>query len=155
MSPTGRLDERRAATFVRLGQSTLRRVDVGRCLSAALRLTSSEVKRRCVPMLETAPVPPVRADEGRLVQALVRVLLECTSALEPTGPAPIPLRLWTHARPDSVEVCIAHGPAERRKDADYGACRALLMAYGGTLRTEALAEGGTRISVRLPRFVEA
>jgi C4-dicarboxylate-specific signal transduction histidine kinase len=97
----------------------------------------------------------VRADEGRLVQALVRVLLECTSALEPTGPAPIPLRLWTHARPGLVEVCIAHGPAERLKDADYGACRALLTAYGGTLRTEALADGGTRISVRLPRFVEA
>lgn len=141
--------------FVRQGQPQLRGVDVSRCLSAALRLTASEVKRRCFPMLETAPVPPVRADEGRLIQVLARVLLECTSTLEGVGPAPIPLRLWTHARVDSVEVCIAHGGAERRRDADYGACRALLAAYGGTLRTEALPDGGTRITVRLPRFAEA
>jgi PAS domain S-box-containing protein len=146
---------RELKAFVRQGQPTLRPVDVCRCLSAALRLTASEVKRRCFPMLETAPVPPVRADEGRLIQVLVRVLLECTRALELRSPAPIPLRLWTHARPDSVEVCIAHGAAERSEDADYGACRALLAAYGGTLRTEALPDGGARISVRLPRFAEA
>jgi hypothetical protein len=142
--------------LVRQGQPRLRGVEVSRCLSAALRLTGSEVKRRCFPMLETAPVPPVRADEGRLIQVLARVLLECTSALELTGPAPIPLAA-VDPRPPGLGGGL-HRP-RRRRAAKRGRLRRLSCParrlWGHATHRGPLPDGGTRISVRLPRFAEA
>jgi signal transduction histidine kinase/ligand-binding sensor domain-containing protein/ActR/RegA family two-component response regulator len=50
-------------------------------LSAAIRLTSNEVKHRAVLVLELAPTPAVLADDGRLTQVFINLLINAAHAI--------------------------------------------------------------------------
>jgi len=53
-------------------------------LAAAIRLTGNEVKHRAVLALEFAPTPPVLADDGRLTQVFINLLVNAAHAI-PVG----------------------------------------------------------------------
>jgi signal transduction histidine kinase len=81
-------------TFSRPVEETTQIVDLARCIEWAIRCTSHEFHHRAQLRTEFAGTPPVRADETRLEQVLVNLLVNAAQAIAP-GSA------------DRNEVCIA------------------------------------------------
>ncbi len=69
--------------FVRPRLQAAGQADVQRCVEWALSTTEREFKLRARLVKELAPVPPVKADENRLGQVLVNLLLNAAQAIAP------------------------------------------------------------------------
>ena len=70
--------------FARPPTNKVRAVDVRRVLSWAAEVVAPEIRSRAAMAMEIGTVPPVNADEGRLGQVFINLLLNAAQAI-PTG----------------------------------------------------------------------
>ena len=73
-------------TFSRTDAGRTERVELPRVVGTALTLAMSELRDRARVVTDFAPTPPVDANEGRLVQVLVNLLVNAAHALPPGHP---------------------------------------------------------------------
>jgi signal transduction histidine kinase len=74
-------------TFVRAEGERLALVDIGAVVGAALRLLRKEIEARAHLVEDLGECPPVRANEARLTQVLVNLLMNAWQALPEASPA--------------------------------------------------------------------
>jgi signal transduction histidine kinase/ActR/RegA family two-component response regulator len=92
-------------SFARGSASGMTAVPVVAAVDKALKIAAPEIKQRGQLVLDASPVPAVTADEGRLVQVLVNLLVNASHALE--GAKGVKeVRLRTRVVGDRVEIQI-------------------------------------------------
>ena len=152
-------------------------VDLGRVIEIALKITGTEVRQRAQVEVEiSTPTPVVLADEGRLCQVAINLLVNASQAMDPRALARNRIRLV--ARPDGVDTAalevIDNGPGipkelqERVFDPFFttkpvgegtglglSVCHGIVTALGGTMTLESAPDQGARFAVRLPSLAGA
>ncbi len=150
--------------FARGDDDTAEPVNVGEVLDAALQLVAHDLRRRGRLVRDFAPVPKVEANESRLGQVFVNLLMNALQAL-PDGAGDHEVRVRLSAPGDGfvlVEVIdTGEGiPAEvlprvfdpffTTKPIGVGTglglfiCQGIVTSLGGTLDVESEPRGGTR-----------
>jgi signal transduction histidine kinase len=185
-----RLDEARAVLAeMRIGGERIRQIvrdlktlsraddearavlDVRRVADSAVNLAHAELAQRARIIREYAPVPAVRANEARLGQVLVNLLINAAHALGGRDAGPNEIRLRTRAEGDDrvvVEIAdTGHGiapeilgrifePFFTTKPVGVGTglglwiCRNLVAAMGGDIEVESEVGRGSTFRLILP-----
>jgi signal transduction histidine kinase/ABC-type phosphate/phosphonate transport system substrate-binding protein len=149
------------------------RVDVHGVLEDALKLVRGELRHRARLEKDFRPVPPVEADEARLLQIFLNLLLNAVQAMSESEAERNVLRVSTSTGAGGevvVEVqdtgawmppeVLAHvfEPffATRKSNIGLGlsVSHALVTSLGGSLRAESLEGVGTTFTALLPRAAE-
>jgi two-component system, sensor histidine kinase PhcS len=148
--------------------------EVGSCplhtvIEESMRLASVRLKRLAVDVQVPPEVPRVRADERRLGQVLLNLLLNAADALEEAGVEGPRVTLKVHAQEERVRLVLEdNGPGfapehlprlftpffttkAQGKGTGLGLAlsREYVEAFGGSLRAENRPEGGARFTVEL------
>ncbi|HSD19427.1 MAG TPA: ATP-binding protein [Anaeromyxobacter sp.] len=147
----------------------LRPVQVRGPLDGALRLARAQPRFRAVQVTEDVPpdLPPALADEQRLAQVLLNLLLNAGDALAGAGA----VRVSARAAGAAIELAVEDDgpgfaaadlhrvfePFFTTKPAGHGTglglaiCRGIVEALGGDIRAENAPGGGARVVLRLRR----
>jgi PAS domain S-box-containing protein len=134
--------------------------DVASSVRSALTLTRSQLVERARLMLDLAPVPAVRIEQGRLVQVLVNLMVNAAQAISKQGPGEHQIAISTRADGDEVliEVCDSGGgidaadmgriwtPFFTTKDQGTG------TGLGLSISRDIIERAGGRIEVVSPAF---
>jgi len=158
-------------TFSRSDGERVERLELPRVVGTALALAMSELRERARVVTDLAPVPPVDANEGRLVQVLVNLLVNAAQAIPP-GQASrheVHVRTRTDAAGRAVVSIRDTGegiPAERlarlfdpfftTRPAGKGSGLGLAISHnivtglGGELTVDSAVGAGSTFSVILP-----
>jgi PAS domain S-box-containing protein len=146
-------------------------VQVGAALRAALSLADHEIRHRARIVVDVAPVPPVSANESRLSQAFLNLLVNAAQAI-PEGHADrneIRVTVRTDAA-GRVEIAVRDTgsgiPAEHRKrlfdpffttkpvgigtGLGLSICHGIVTALGGTIDVESEVGKGSTFRIALP-----
>jgi two-component system, cell cycle sensor histidine kinase and response regulator CckA len=157
-------------TFARADAESVARLDVRQVLDASLRMAAFEVKHRAQVVREYGEVPAVLANESRLGQVFLNLLINAAHAIPEGGAAENQLRLSTRVEGGRVLVevrdtgaGIAPEHLERifepfftTKPIGAGTglglaiCRQIVNALGGEIRVESALGRGTAFTVLLP-----
>jgi PAS domain S-box-containing protein len=160
--------------FSRLDERSRRPVDVRAVLQASLTMAANEIRHRARLVLDLAPVPDVVADEGRLNQVFLNLLVNAAQAIGEGNANGNEIRVVV--RPDPGGVCIeVHDsgvgiepavlpkifePFFTTKGAGAGTglglaiCHAIVTALGGRIEVESVPGHGTKVRVVLPASTE-
>ncbi len=149
------------------------RVDLHPVLEDALKLVRGELRHRARLEKDFRPVPPVEADEARLVQIFLNLLLNAVQAMSEAEAARNVLRVATYTGPGGevvveVQDTGAGMPPEvlahvfepffttRKSSTGLGlsVSHALVTSLGGTLRVESQEGVGTTFTALLPPATE-
>jgi signal transduction histidine kinase len=149
------------------------RVDLHRVLEDALKLVRGELRHRARLEKDFRPVAPVEADEARLVQLFLNLLLNAVQAMSEANAAHNVLRVATYTGPEGeavVEVqdtgvgmspeVLAHvfEPffTTRKSSSGLGlsVSHAVVTSLGGSLRVESQEGVGTTFTALLPAASE-
>jgi CheY-like chemotaxis protein/anti-sigma regulatory factor (Ser/Thr protein kinase) len=146
-------------------------VDLRRLAESSIHLAAHELSRRARVVRDLGPVPPVRANEARIGQVLLNLLVNAAQALPEDGAAGHEVRISTRtdAAGRAVVVVSDTGPGippELRgrifepffttKPQGVGTglglwiSRNIVAAAGGTLEVESVAGAGATFQVVLP-----
>jgi PAS domain S-box-containing protein len=170
----------RVRTIVRaiemFGRTDARRapVDLGAVLEMAVNLSGSEIRHRAVLVKEIGPTPLVVADETRLEQVFVNLLVNAVQAI-PEGRAAtneVGIKTWTSAEGRAVVEIRDTGagipahlidrifdPFFTTKEIGVGTglglsiSHAIITAVGGSLEVQSEVGKGTVFRVSLPGYV--
>jgi PAS domain S-box-containing protein len=170
----------RVRTIVRaiemFGRTDARRapVDLGAVLEMAVNLSGSEIRHRAVLVKEIGPTPLVVADETRLEQVFVNLLVNAAQAI-PEGRAAtneVGIKTWTSAEGRAVVEIRDTGagipahlidrifdPFFTTKEIGVGTglglsiSHAIITAVGGSLEVQSEVGKGTVFRVSLPGYV--
>jgi signal transduction histidine kinase len=148
-----------------------RSVDLSRVLDLACSLTGSAVRHRAKFTTELGPVPWVRADEARLGQVVINLLVNAMEAI-PEGHAnqhEVTLRARTDeagwaiievsdtgggipsdVQPRVFDPFFTTKPVGQGTGLGLSICRNIIAAAGGTIDLESAADLGTTFTIRLP-----
>ncbi len=161
--------------FSRAEEDVRRPVDVGHALRAALSLAENEIRHRARVELDIARVPPVQANDSRLSQVFLNLLVNAAQAI-PEGHADRNLiGVAVRRRDASVVVEVRDtgcgvAPEHRQrlfdpffttKPAGIGTglglaiCHGIVTALGGVIEVESEVGKGSTFSVILPASTEA
>jgi PAS domain S-box-containing protein len=144
------------------------RLDINTPLATALRLTMNEMRHRAEIITALAKVPPVNAEDGRLVQVFVNILTNAIQALDDKPNHKI--EVTTQVDGGNVVVRVKDSgrgiPREQlgrvfepfftTKGVGQGLglglsiSHALITAFGGVISIESTVGVGTSVSVALP-----
>jgi PAS domain S-box-containing protein len=163
-------------TFSRRDEETVGPVDLGTVLEAAVSLTWNEIKHRARLVKEYHPAPRVRANEARLGQVFLNLLVNAAQAIE-VGAAEtneIRIRTGTDAAGSAVVEVRDTGPGIppellgrifdpffTTKPIGVGTglglsiCHAIVSALGGEIRVTSTVGVGSSFSVVLPAAAAA
>ncbi|MFZ5472191.1 MAG: ATP-binding protein [Myxococcota bacterium] len=156
-------------TFSRTPDEQSAPVDVRRALESALQLVGKTLRERAQLVLEVDELPPVWANEARLVQVFTNLLLNAAQAVEGDASAQ-EVRVSARVEGAQVSVEISDSgpgipeqirgrifePFVTTKPVGEGTglglfvCRNLIEAMGGTIDAENRPQGGAFFRVRLP-----
>jgi signal transduction histidine kinase len=147
-------------------------VDLHEVVRAALRLSASQLRGVPIVQKRLDPVPPVRGEEGKLVQAVVNAVLNAVHVLRSHPPEGIAsITVATQALPDGgAEIEIRdNGPGfpleliptlgqpfvtTRATEGGSGlgifVIRGIVDAHGGSVTLANAPEGGAVLRIRLP-----
>lgn len=145
-------------------------VDVRRVLEFAMSLTAPETRSRARLVQEFSPVPPVRANEGRLGQVFLNLLLNAVQACPPEARAHNEIRVAVALKESKVMVEIQDNgigippenlphlfmPFFTTKPVGVGTglglhiCHKIVSALGGEIHVESETRKGTVVRVTLP-----
>lgn len=169
VAETARIDRlvRDLLDLARPSAPEVRAVELRGPLDAALRLARAQSRFRAVEVSVDVPaeLPPVLADEQRLAQVILNLLLNAGDALDGAGA----VRVVARAEDGAVEVAVEDGgpgfaaadlprvfepffttkPAGQGTGLGLAICRGIVEAVGGEIRAENAAGGGARVVVRL------
>jgi len=155
--------------FVHADQDRRTLLEIPAVIEVAIQLALHEILPRAKLIREFRPVPPVLADEGRLAQVFINLLMNATQALPLAEPDRSFIRIttWTEG-PRAVVTVEDNGrgiPRETQdhvfepffttKEAGEGAglglsiCHGIVTALGGSISFDS-GEGGTTFRVELP-----
>ncbi len=157
-------------TFAGSFQDDIARVDVGAAVDAALKLSAHELRLRARVVREVADVPRVHANEARLTQVFLNLLMNAAHAI-PEG----------HADRHEVRVAVTEGAGEVRvevRDDGVGIapenvarlfdpffttrapgkgtglglsiCHSIVTSFGGRIEVESVLGAGSAFTVVLP-----
>jgi len=149
----------------------VRAVDPRAVLEGALAMVESELRQRANVERRHESVPPVLADEGRLAQVFVNLLLNALQAMpEGVGPGEICTRTYTsHAGEAVIEVrdtgCgipadlldAVFDPFFTTKPPGEGTglglsiCASIIKSLGGSIRVDSKVAAGSTFRITLPR----
>ncbi|WP_242342618.1 sensor histidine kinase [Anaeromyxobacter terrae] len=166
---TARIDRivRDLLDLARPSAPEVRPVDVRGPLDAALRLARAQPRFRAVEVTEYVPaeLPPVLADEQRLAQVLLNLLLNAGDAMSGAGAVRVSARedgavieLAVEDRgpgfavadlPRVFEPFFTTKPAGQGTGLGLAICRGIVEALGGEIRAENPPGGGARVVLRL------
>jgi nitrogen-specific signal transduction histidine kinase len=156
--------------FSRTGSDRLEPVSLNKVIEGAINMTLGEVKYRAHLVTELGTLPPVRANEGRLAQVFLNLLVNAAQAI-PEGDAEhnlITIRTWTEAGTVLAEVSDTgvgiplenqariFEPFFTTKSSSMGTglglaiSRGIVEEAGGHISVESRPGQGTRFQVRLP-----
>jgi PAS domain S-box-containing protein len=146
--------------------------DLGRVVDAALGIVDSELRHRARVVRHDVELPLVRANEGRLVQVLLNLLVNAVQAIEGSDPEQHVVRVTTRRAVDGLaaELLVEDDgggittenlprifdPFFTTKPAGTGTglglpiCHSIVTAFGGTIAIDSETDRGTRVCVRLP-----
>jgi signal transduction histidine kinase len=145
----------------------VRPVQVRGPLDAALRLARAQPRFRAVEVTEDVPadLPPVLADEQRLAQVLLNLLLNAGDALAAAGAVRVSARVAGAAvelaveddgpgfaaadLPRIFEPFFTTKPAGQGTGLGLAICRGIVEALGGGIRADNAPGGGARVVLRL------
>jgi PAS domain S-box-containing protein len=158
-------------TFSRVQELRRTRVDVRAVLEQAIELTSHELLRRARLVRKLGEVPLVEADDGRLGQVFIHLLVNAAQALPPVGTSPREIRLTTFTDGDGRAVIEVRDsgpgippdlldrifdPFFTTKPVGVGSglglsiCHNLVSGMGGELSVTSEPGQGTAVRVSLP-----
>jgi CheY-like chemotaxis protein len=145
-------------------------VDVGAAIEASIAMAQNEIRHRARLVRDFAPVGRVMADEGRLTQVLVNLLVNAAHAI-PEGEADRhEIRVVTRRGPGVVHVEVHDTGAGIERDVlpkifdpffttkavgtgtglGLSVCHAIVTALGGRIELESTPGRGTTARVMLP-----
>jgi len=151
------------------------RVDLAEVLGRALSLASNELRHRAQVVLELEPLPLVMADEGRLCQVFLNLIVNAAQSIPPEQADAhcVTLRTWEEPESFCIEVMdTGRGiapealseifePFHSTKRSEQGSglglpiSLAIVQGLGGTMHAYSELGAGSRFVVRLPRSSEA
>ncbi len=157
-------------TFSRASEPRVRRLDVRAPLEAAIAMARNEVRHRARLVVDLGAVPLVRAQEGRLAQLFLNLLVNAAQAIEPGAAERNEVAVVTRGALDRVVIEVRDtgaGIAPRdlprifdpfftTKPAGVGTglglsvCHAIVTELGGTIAAESEPGRGTVMRVSLP-----
>lgn len=146
-------------------------VDLGRCVEWALRTTAHEFRHRARVRRESQDTPRVRADETRLGQVLINLLVNAAHAIAPgdaernevvvvtrtdaAGRAVVEVRdTGAGIPPDALERIFdpffTTKPVGEGTGLGLSICHGIVTSLGGEIRVESAVGRGTSVYVTLP-----
>ncbi len=157
--------------FARAEEARLAPVDVHASIETALRLARHELRNRAVVVTLWAPVPPVLATQGRLVQVFLNLLLNAgqalpkgvpdahritvSTSLDPAGRVAVDVRdTGSGMTPDTIAKLFT--PFFTTKPAGVGSglglaiCHRIVTGFGGELQVTSAPGEGSTFRVLLP-----
>ena len=158
-------------SFSRVGDGPQRPVDVRCAVEQALTIAGSQIKSHAQLVVKLQDTPMVRADEGRLSQVFLNLLVNAAQAIAPGSPGTNEVRVTSSLTPNGevvVEVsdtgCGLSQSAREHlfepffttKPVGVGTglglyiCHNLIHGMGGELSLESVEGKGTTFRVRLP-----
>jgi PAS domain S-box-containing protein len=158
-------------TFSRADDETRAPVDVARVLDASVNLAWNEIRHRATLTREYGDVPPVEANESRLGQVFLNLLLNAAQAIPDGDVVSHEIRIHTAVTEGGqVQVSVSDTgvgiPKEARarvfdpfyttKPEGVGTglglwvCQGIVTALGGKIDVESQERAGTRVIVTLP-----
>jgi two-component system cell cycle sensor histidine kinase/response regulator CckA len=156
--------------FSRVQEQAERPVDVRAAIHSALAMTNNEIRHRARLALDLADLPNVMADEGRLEQVLINLLINAAQAI-PEGdadaneirvvasPDPNGVRIEVHDTGRGIAPDLLHKifePFYTTKAVGAGTglglaiCHTIVAALGGRIDIESAPGRGTTARVVLP-----
>jgi signal transduction histidine kinase len=156
--------------FSRPAAVAVGQADVVQCVEWAVRTTAHEFRQRARLLTDLGPVVPVRADEGRLEQVIINLLMNAAQAIEPGKSDQNQVSVATHMVPDgrvAIEVrdTGAGIPSEQlsrifepfftTKEVGLGTglglaiCYGIVHALGGEIEVQSEVGKGTLVRVTL------
>ncbi len=157
-------------TFARADDERRRPVDVRPILDSCLNVAWGEIRRRAQLVRDLAPVAPVLADEARLSQVFLNLILNAAQSIPGGRPEDHQIHVVTRTRPDgrvAVEVRDTGAgispdhlprifdPFFTTKDPGGGTglglsiCHAVVTSLGGTIDVESTVGKGSAFTVLL------
>jgi PAS domain S-box-containing protein len=158
-------------TFSRSDDARRERLELPRVIDAALELCASELKQRARLVKELGEVGRVEANEARLVQAIVDLLVNAAHAIPAGRPDQNEIRvgLSTDARGQAVitvrDTGVGISPEQLTRIFDpffttkgtctgaglgLSTCHSIVSSLGGEVRVESKVGRGTTFTVTLP-----
>jgi signal transduction histidine kinase len=158
-------------TFSRAGDETRGPVDLGRIIESSINMTWNQVRHRARLVKELSPTPRVEANESRLGQVVVNLLVNASQALSESS-APrneVRVRTWTDERGWALLAIEDNGegipanviervydpffttkPAHEGTGLGLSIVRNIVRGAGGSIRIDSEVGIGTRVTVELP-----
>jgi PAS domain S-box-containing protein len=157
-------------TFSRADTENKSSVDVRDVLEFTLKMAANELKRKAEVVKEFEPVPPVLANESRLGQVFLNLVINAAQALPEGGPGVHRITVATRAAEGRVLIEVADtgagipwdiqqrifDPFFTTKPVGVGTglglsiCHSLVTALGGTIAVESEVGRGAKFTVSLP-----
>ncbi|MDB4974508.1 MAG: multi-sensor hybrid histidine kinase [Myxococcaceae bacterium] len=158
------------STFVRGSGDEIQSVDVLRALDAAARLAMQHIRTRARLKLEVGTLPSVRANEARLAQVFLNLLINAAQAIPEGTPDQNEICVRAHQLDDKVVVVISDTgcgiapeltarifePFYTTKPADQGTglglsiSRDVILAFGGSITVDSELGRGASFRIELP-----
>jgi two-component system cell cycle sensor histidine kinase/response regulator CckA len=159
-------------TFARGDDEALAPIEVAEVLDAALQLVAHDLRQRARLVREFAPVPPVKANESRLGQVFLNLLVNALQALTAppaAGTNEVRVRLSApeggfvlvevidtgegidpHVLPRVFDPFFTTKPTGVGTGLGLFVCQGIVTSLGGTLDVQSERGKGTTVRVRLP-----
>ncbi|MEZ4314866.1 MAG: ATP-binding protein, partial [Polyangiaceae bacterium] len=156
--------------FARVEHDSLGPVDVNTLLDKVLDIAANELRFRAGVVRSYGDLPLVSANEGRLSQVFLNLLVNAAHAIDEGAPERNTVRVTTSHDAGEVRIAVAdtgHGIApehlqrlfdpffttkERGQGAGLGLsiCRDIVRAHGGRIDVESEVGRGTKLTIHLP-----
>lgn len=160
-------------SFANPADDQLGPVDVRVSLDAALKIASPQLRKRAQVIREYDDVPPVRANDTRLGQVFLNLVINAAHAMEEGDARVNELRITTRFVSGNVEIIVSDTGAGMPQDMvervfepfvttkplgkgtglGLFVCHGVVMSLGGTIELES-SSSGTTVRVRLPPMDE-
>jgi two-component system cell cycle sensor histidine kinase/response regulator CckA len=165
---------RNLKTFARMDDEGLSPIQLNDAIESALSIAVNEIKFRARLVQDLGPIPPVMANDGRLSQVFLNLLINAANAIEEgqVEDNEIRVRTWSAGEEVFAEVSdTGHGIAEKdlprlfepffttkAESAGLGLglsiCHNIVTSYGGSIQVESTVGQGSRFRVSLTRVTE-
>ena len=158
-------------TFSRGDDDNLTSIDVRQILDSSLRMAAVTIRQKATIVKEYGEVPPVIANESRLGQLFLNLVVNAAQAVPDGAPAANRIVVGVRLEEPMVTVSIADtgigipqdvlprifDPFFTTKPVGQGTglglsiCRRIVVQLGGDIAVESVPGAGTRFTVRIPR----